>query len=225
MVSAAGSATSIETLADLLKQLGDIHPARVRFRPAPGTATEQDLHDIHTREGRLYELVEKTLVEKAMGFRESWLASLLIHALLNFVQPRKLGVVTGEAGMIRLASGLVRIPDVAYIAWERLPGRRLPEEPVPGLAPNLVVEVLSQGNTASEMARKRREYFDAGVQVVWLIAPDHRTVDIYTAVDQSTRLDEHQTLDGGAVLPGFTLSLQALFSNLDRMDEDAEPQS
>jgi Uma2 family endonuclease len=215
------SDVSIETLADLLSRLGDVDPARVRFHPAPGTATERDIRDVQTREGRLCELVDKTLVEKAMGFRESWLASLLIQALLNFVQPRHLGVVTGEAGMIRLASGLVRIPDVAYIAWERLPDRRLPVDPVPGLVPNLVVEVLSQGNTASEMARKRQEYFAAGVQLVWLIAPENHTVDVYTAVDQVTRLDAHQTLDGGAVLPGFTLSLHELFTNFDQMDNGA----
>jgi Uma2 family endonuclease len=123
--------------------------------------------------------------------------------------------------MIRLASGLVRIPDVAYIAWERLPDRRLPVDPVPGLVPNLVVEVLSQGNTASEMARKRQEYFAAGVQLVWLIAPENHTVDVYTAVDQVTRLDAHQLLDGGAVLPGFTLSLHELFTNFDQMDDGA----
>ncbi|PON19887.1 hypothetical protein C2W62_00270 [Candidatus Entotheonella serta] len=170
----------------------------MRFRLAPGTATERDLLDVHRREGRLCKLAENTLVEKAMGFRESWLASLLIQALLNFVQPRRLGIVTGEAGMIRLASGLVRIPNVAYIARERLPDRRLPAEPIPGLAPNLIVEVLSRGNTASEMARKRQEYFDAGVQVVWLISPANRTVNVYTAVAQSTLLDEHQTLDEGS---------------------------
>ncbi len=210
---------SIETLADLLSRLGDVDPTRVRFHPAPGTVTERDMLDVHTREGRLCELVDKTLVEKAMGFRESGLASLLIHALLNFVQPRHLGIVTGEAGMIRLASGLVRIPDVAYIAWERLPDRRLPVEPVPGLAPDLVIEVLSQGNTPNEMARKRQEYFAAGVRLVWLVSPANRTVDVYTEVDQFISLAEHQTLEGGAVLPGFSLSLQELFTDFDRLDD------
>lgn len=218
MVSVLDPSASIQTLADLLRQLGGIDPVRVRFRPAPGTATEQDMRDVHMHEGRLCELIDQTLVEKAMGFRESWLASLLIQALLNFVMPRQLGVVTGEAGMIRLASDLVRIPDVAYIAWERLPDRRLPTEPVPGLAPNLVVEVLSQGNTASEMARKRQEYFAAGVQLLWMIDPDRHTVEAYTAVDQSAQRSEHQTLDGGDVLPGFTLDLHAFFSNLDQID-------
>ncbi|MCZ6875646.1 MAG: hypothetical protein O7G88_19320 [bacterium] len=110
------SVSSIETLADLLKQLGGIDPARIRFHPAPGTASKQDVLDTHAREGRLCELVEYVLVEKAMGFRESWLASFLIYALLSFIKPRDLGIVTGEAGLIRLAPGLVRIPDVAFVA-------------------------------------------------------------------------------------------------------------
>jgi hypothetical protein len=49
------STTAIITLADLLEQLGGIAPARVRFRPAPGAATEEDMLAIHDREGRLYE--------------------------------------------------------------------------------------------------------------------------------------------------------------------------
>jgi len=206
----------IETLADLLGQLGGIDPARVRFRPAPGTATQQDVLDIHAREGRLCELVECALVEKVMGFRESWLASVLIHALLNFVKPRDLGLVTGEAGLIRLASGLIRIPDVAFIAWDRLPGRRMPQEPIPAIAPNLAVEVLSQANTVREMERKRREYFDAGVQLVWLVNPETRTVEVCTAIDQSTLLHAGDILDGGTVLPDFVLPLDELFLELDR---------
>ena len=216
MTSGLKSATRIETLADLLEQLGSIDPARVRYHPAPGTATEQDVLDMQSREGRLCELVEQVLVEKAMGFRESWLASFLIYTLLSFVKPRDLGIVTGEAGLIQLAPGLVRIPDVAFIAWERLPDRRIPTDPMSGLAPNLVIEILSAGNTVAEMARKRREYFDTGVQIIWLIDPRTRTVEVYTALDQFTRIHEDDTLDGGTVLPEFTLSLRELFGELDR---------
>jgi Uma2 family endonuclease len=155
-------------------------------------------------------------VEKAVGFQESWLASFLIYTLLSFVRPRDLGIVTGEAGLIRFAPGLVRIPDVAFIAWDRLPGRRLPADAIPEIMPNLVIEVLSPGNTSGELARKCREYFDAGVQLVWLVDPRTRSVDVYTALDHMTRLSAMETLDGGRVLPGFTLSLQELFHELDR---------
>lgn len=204
------------TLADLLSDLGDIAPSRVRFPPALGTATEQDVLDIHNREDRLYELVDGVLVEKAMGFRESCLASVLIEVLSAFVRPRKLGLVTSPDGMMRLAPGLVRIPDVAFVSWERLPERRMPTAPIPALAPDLAVEVLSESNTPREMTRKREEYFAAGVRLVWLVDPERRTVAVYTAANEVTVLDATQTLDGGAVLPGFVLPLPDLFAALDR---------
>jgi Uma2 family endonuclease len=134
---------------------------------------------------------------------------------LTFVRPRNLGLVTAPDGTMRLAPGLVRIPDVAFISWDRLPDRRVPTEPIPALAPDLAVEILSAGNTAREMARKRQDYFAAGVQVVWEVNPNTRTVEVFTAPDQSTVLHEAQRLEGGIVLPGFSLPLQELFSALD----------
>ena len=204
-----------ETVADLLAYLGDIPPARIRLHPPPGTATEQDVLDVQARTDRLCELVDGVLVEKAMGFRESFLAIALSAILWGFVKPRKLGVVTGEDGMVRLASGLVRIPDVAFVSWERLPGRRIPSAPIPALAPDLAVEVLSPGNTPGEMARKRQEYFAAGVKLVWIVDPVARTVAVYTEPEQSTVWQEDQTLAGDPVLPGFTLPLRELFAELD----------
>jgi len=113
MTSVSTPTVTIETLADLLEQLGGIAPDRVRFRPAPGTATEEDVLAIrHSPERRLCELVDGVLVEKAMGLRESYLASVLITILLTFVRLRNLGLVTAPDGTMRLAPGLVRIPDV-----------------------------------------------------------------------------------------------------------------
>ncbi|MDH3600469.1 MAG: Uma2 family endonuclease [Candidatus Tectomicrobia bacterium] len=210
---------AIETVADLLTQLGSIAPDRVRFHPFPGTATEKDVLEAQAREDRLCELVDGVLVEKGMGFRESLLAIALGAILLGFVKPRNLGLVTGADGMVRLASGLVRIPDVAFISWDRIPGRRAPSEPIPGLAPDLVVEVLSESKTEAEMDRKRHEYFAAGVRLAWFVDPVTRTVAVYTAVEQSALLQAEQNLDGGAVLPGFVLPLQELFAELDREGE------
>jgi len=214
------SHAAIETLADLLQYLGGIAPDRVRFRPPPGTATEEDVLAIHAREGRLYELIDGVLVEKAVGLRESYLASVLITILWSFVRPRNLGIVTGEAGTMRLAFGLVRIPDVAFISWQRLSGRRIPTELIPALAPDLAVEILSSSNTPGEMARKRQEYFAAGVQVVWQIDPNTRTVEVYTTPEQSTVLRETQILAGGTALPGFVLPLHELFAELDRQGQE-----
>jgi Uma2 family endonuclease len=203
----------VRTIADLLHRLGDIPPDRVRFDPTPGTATVEDL----LREGNeLCELVDGTLVEKPVGLEESFLAGWLLTLINQFVVPRNLGAVTGEAGLMELPSGPVRGPDVAFTSWGRMANRRRPADPIPALAPDLAVEVLSRSNTLGEMARKRGEYFRAGVRLVWEIDPRARTVRVYTAVDQFRDLTAADALDGGAVLPGFTLPLAQLFAELDR---------
>lgn len=209
----------IDSLADLLDRLGRIGAERVRFRPPPGTATEQDIVDIEGRENRLCELVDGTLVEKVMGYRESLLAGGILVFLREFVDARNLGLVTGPDGMMRLYPGLVRIPDVAFTSWDRLPAGRVPEQAIPDLAPDLAVEVLSKGNTPGEMYRKLREYFDAGVRLAWLVDLDTRTVEVYCEPNHSTTHYENQSLDGGDVLPGFSLELSRLFAELDRQSD------
>ncbi len=205
-----------ETVADLLERLGGIPASRIRLHPAPGTAREEDVVSIHNHEGRLCELVDGVLVEKAMGFYESNLAAILIQLLGNFLDAHPLGVVAGEAGMMRIARGKVRIPDVSFVSWDRLPGRRIPREPIPDLVPDLAVEVLSEGNTEREMRRKVAEYFAAGVRLVWLLHPDTREADVYSAPDRMQRLGASQSLDGGDVLPGFALPVRDWFARADR---------
>jgi len=55
MAQVAVDSPTIETLADLLKRLGDIPLARIRFHPAPGTVTEQDVIDFDEHENRHFE--------------------------------------------------------------------------------------------------------------------------------------------------------------------------
>jgi Uma2 family endonuclease len=208
---------TIETLADLQARLGGIPLHRIRFRPPPGTATEQDVLNVHAQEKRLCELVEGVLVEKAMGFSESCLAVEIARLVKNYVKPRKLGLVSGEAGMMRLKSGLVRIPDVSFVAWDQIPEGCMPEAAIPHLAPTLAIEVLSEGNTEPEMERKRQEYFAAGTRLAWVVNPVNRSVRVYTSVEDYTIIDEEGTLDGGVALPGFRLPVSELFADLDEL--------
>lgn len=150
-----------------------------------------------------------------MGFRETLIASYLIRVLGEFVAERNLGLVTAPDGMVRLWHGHVRIPDVAYVSWDRLPGRRVPDEPIPDLAPDLAIEVLSPSNTAAEMRRKRQDYFGVGVRLVWEVDPRTRTIDVYTSRDEFRTFSGGDVLDGGDVLPGFTLPVADPFAPLD----------
>jgi len=200
-----------ETLADLLERLGNVPLERVRVHPAPGTATEADVLARPAGQKHICELVDGVLVEKAMGYYESLLAALLIGFLRRYLEEHDLGIVLGEAGPLRLAPGLVRIPDVSFIAWERFPDRRLPAEPMPDLAPDLAVEILSPGNTGREMERKRAEYFAAGTRLVWIVSPGDRTVQVCTSPTDVRLLGEDAILDASPVLPGFRLPIRDWF--------------
>ena len=148
------------------ERLGDIPPERVLMHPTPGTATEDDIFE-DERRGHLVELIEGTLVEKAMGYEESSLTLWLASFLTPFVRANRLGVTAGADGTMRLFPGLVRIHDISFVSRARLPGRDEHKRPIPSLAPGLAVEVLSNRNSKAEMARKLGEYFDAGARLVW----------------------------------------------------------
>ena len=205
--------TEVQTLADLLDQLG-VPPERVWLRPAPGTATEADVIYADDHLNRLCELIDGTLVEKAMGTRESLIATVISSLLYAFVVPRKLGFIVGADSMFRLFPGQVRMPDVAFISLKRLPNG-MPAEPIAPIALELAVEVLGASNTQKEMKRKRREYFKSGVQLLWVVDPDLRAVDVYTAPENPVRRQSTDLLDGGNVLPGFSVAIADLFSMLD----------
>jgi Uma2 family endonuclease len=204
----------IKNFAELLDRLGGVPLERIRFQPPPGTATVEDVLNIEAHEDRLCELVDGVLVEKPMGFTESRIGMLLGSYLTHFVEAHDLGIVTGESGMIRMPKNLVRIPDAAFFAWDKFPDRELPDEGAPRLAPDLAVEVLSKGNTKAEMARKLREYFSVGVRLVWFIDARSRSATVYTSPTRSKVLSADQSLDGGKVLPGFSLPIVNLFKNL-----------
>jgi hypothetical protein len=132
----------LRTVADLIRRLGDIPPARIRMDPLPGTATEQDVLDIEARENRLCELVRGVLVDKTTGHFESRLAAVLIYFLETSLDRSDLGIVYGADATLHLMPHLVRIPDVSFVSWKKLPDRELPAEPIPDLVPDLAVEVL-----------------------------------------------------------------------------------
>jgi Uma2 family endonuclease len=206
-----------ESLADLVRQLGDIPLERIRMKPPPGTATEADvIAALDAPRKRICELVDGVLVEKPLGTTEGLLAGVIVHWVWSYLEKDDLGVVIPADGPLRLWLGLVRIPDVSFIAWDRIPGEEFPDTPIARLIPNLAVEVLSKSNTKREMERKLREYFQAGVQLVWLIDPRTRTAQAYTSPDEMKRIPKDGILDGANVLPGFKLSLRKLFARTSR---------
>src|SRR5260370_41459336 len=136
-------ATTVLTLADVVRRLGAIPLDRILMRPYPGSATEEDVIECEARTGRLCELVDGILVEKAVGYYEDRLGVVLVFFLEQFVGENGSGIVLGPAGMIRTEDVQVRMPRLTYFSWAPLPHHGLPPGDFLCPRPELVVENLS----------------------------------------------------------------------------------
>lgn len=116
-----------------------------------------------------------------MGFESSVVAATILAILHHFVAPRRLGFVAGAEGMFRLLASTVRAPDVPFVSRKQLSDGKFPAEAYPLFSPDLVVEVLSPGNTKAEMSRKRVAYFHSGMRLVWMVDCINRSVAVYTS--------------------------------------------
>lgn len=218
MTTVLRAKTKHKSFADFMRRIGDVPLDRVRFHPAPGTATVRDVIEIEERENKLCELIDGALVEKAMGYPESLLALRIGTLLSNFVVPHKLGLVAGSDGMLQIIPGLVRIPDVSFIKPDRIRRSKSRTKAVPRFSPNLAVEVLSESNTPSEMKIKRREYFASGTELVWEVDPKKRTVTVYTSPTRHKTFTQDEELRGDPVLPGFSIPIISIFEPLDQLE-------
>ena len=157
------------------------------------------------------ELVDGTIVEKAVGYFEGRLAFILGVILEEWLKQNPIGYCNGEGAYTRLQYGLVRVPDLSFVRWDRVGDRTVPRDPICGISPNLAVEVISSGNTRKEIDRKRRERFKSKVELVWIADPATRSVEVWTSQKDCRILEESDELDGGGVLPGFRLKIADWF--------------
>lgn len=213
----ARPSSRFRTMLDVQERVGDVPVERILLFPSPGTATVLDVLDPHITHGRGVELVDGILLEKAVGYDEDSLGLWLAVQLFNFASLENLGKFGGAQGMIRLGGTLVRGPDISFTRWDSVDDpTTLDALPGPFLEvpPDLVVEVLSEGNTPREMQIKLGEYAAAGVKLVWYVDPDAKTVTVYPKGRERGKkvLGVGDTLDGGKVLPGFALNVADLFA-------------
>jgi Uma2 family endonuclease len=116
----------------------------------------------------------------------------------------------GEVGIyVRRNPDTVRAADALFISHERLARRG--SSGYLEVAPELVVEILSPEDRWSEVTAKIGEYLDAGVVVVWLIAPALRKVFGYRSLTEVRQFQPGELLEDPEVLPGFSLAVADLF--------------
>lgn len=142
--------------------------------------------------------------------------SVEISAPLHvFVKEHGLGVVLVEVGFVLTEDPpTVRVPDISFVTRDRIP----PEGYDAGfwhLAPDLVIEILSPSNTYSETQEKVFDYLEAGSRLVWVVDPERRAITAYRSRDDVRILTVEDELQGGEVVPGFTLAIEELFPGSD----------
>jgi len=145
------------------------------------------------------------------GFRHGRIALEIARVLGNHVKSERLGVVTAAETGFRLEMGpdMVRAPDVAFVRAERQPG-----DDVVGFfdgAPDLAVEVTSPSDSFSDVEEKTQCWLAHGAAQVWNVDPATRRVMVHTPDGTVRDLGPDDTLDGGALLPGFSVKVAALF--------------
>ena len=104
----------------------------------------------------------------------------------------------------------VRAADIAFVRRERIPEGGIPKN-FWEIAPDLVVEVISPGDTYSEVEEKVEDWLNAGVRAVWIVDSKRRIVTVYRSLTDVTRLSEGDELDGGDVVPGFRCKVSEIF--------------
>jgi Uma2 family endonuclease len=165
--------------------------------------TAEDLERLNLPNKRT-ELVRGVLiVREPAAFDHGRVAMRIGSALHAYVEVHGLGAVLAAETGFTLFRGpdTVRAPDVAFVRTERLPqrGRRGFAE----LAPDLVVEVLSPGDGAGEVAEKIDDWLNAGCRLIWVIDPERRRARVHRANGSVHPLTADDALDGEDVVPGF----------------------
>jgi Uma2 family endonuclease len=130
-----------------------------------------------------------------------------------FEAHEELGVAFDSSTGFRLPNGADRSPDASWVSqarWAALtPQQRQGFVP---LCPDFVIELRSASDSLPKLQAKLQEYIDNGTRLGWLIDPQNRRVEIYRPGQPVEILENPSTLSGEAVLPGFVLKLNRVWT-------------
>lgn len=160
------------------------------------------------------ELVRGVLREMTpAGYEHGWIAMRIGSLLDRYVRENDLGVALAAETGFRLESDpdTVRAPDVAFVRRDRAANVVEGSSYFRG-APDLAVEVVSPGDSFSEVEEKVFDWLDAGCRMVVVVNPRKRTTTVFRSRSEIVVLTESDELDGGDVVPGWRLPVRGIFT-------------
>ena len=176
-----------------------------------GLTLEQFLQMEETKPASEYACGE--VLQKPMpDIPHSAIQAFLILVLYPYLKEARLGRIFPELRCIFGPPGRERayVPDLVYVARERLPSttRHL------YAAPDLAIEILSPDQHMPALLDKVQFYLLYGVRLVWLVDPATRTVVVEAPNEEARILRPGDTLDGGGMLPGFSVPVADIFAEM-----------
>jgi Uma2 family endonuclease len=171
----------------------------------------EEYDSLPEKEGVKYELNEGDLITVVASARlmHNRVRDEVGFSMRGFVRQHRLGEATIETDF-ELSQGVVRIPDIAFIRAERLPGID-PRQRIRG-APDLAVEVVSPTDDPNDLVLKIQQYLNSGARAVWVLYPEARLAYIYKPGERPEIPESDLSLDDPELLPGFSLPLSQVFA-------------
>ena len=128
------------------------------------------------------ELIDGEVVEKAMPSQShSELVFRLVRWLGTYLEASEAGEGATELRHVFIPEGRVYLPDVSFIAADRLPP---PDQNPVEVVPDFVIEVLSPDDRAGDILEKVQFYLRAGVQLIWVVDPEREVFRVYRPVNR-----------------------------------------
>jgi Uma2 family endonuclease len=186
----------------------------------PATSTRLTPDDLFRMPdgGRGYELVDGEPREIPMSVKSNIIGGEVFYWVKMAAKTAGGDAFPPESGFRCFAKDPTRVrkPDTAYVAPGRLTDQQYDEDGFCSIVPDLVAEVVSPNDLAYAVNEKLEEWLAAGARLVWIIHPDHKTVDVYSK-GASRRLREGETLTADPVLPGFAVPVKDLLARAGSM--------
>lgn len=193
---------------------------------APAPARRYTIDDLaqFPDDGKRRELVDGRVVEWDVTTVEHGFFIMTFGGFLRvFVLQHRLGIVVGGDPYVRMFGSQysMRGPDLAFYARGRIP--RDPRATATDTVPDLVVEILSPSDRAIDVQEKVHDWLRVGVKLLWYINPESGETVVYRG-DRITYVEADEWLDGGDVLPGFTVRVRDVLDEWAALTaDDASP--
>lgn len=110
--------------------------------------------------------------------------------------------------VLSLNSNLVRIPDISFFTARQIADADDSNFPIP----TFVIELISSNDGTYRVEKKILEYFEAGIQVIWVVYPEIKQVKVYTSPKTVTINYDDDICSGAPVIPDIKISVHEIFS-------------